>query len=491
MKEHRLSSRYKEIITILGESNHPLRAAEIINLGIPNRTVYNILNKGQRDGLIRVKNSLYELTDKGKNYFHKIQDSNVRKILQKNNQNLNEIQNFFKSISISELKSRFVLKRLYMRFAQTISEMDSKYLSQLVLLYIAEHHPLIFFNSYRKKYTRKIKNKNLLDFINTHLNAVRADIELRESIFNEFKKRINYFTSQIDSPILIELKAKNLPNSSFFILENDVLVCLVDSIVEDLILEKGDLELVWIIKNSRNLIKDSIQHDFLDFLEKEGLLDELITYRYKFKYSEKLTANKKDFLKTVNETIPLFISEVLCKKFFTKTPFSNNYEELTLEPLNSYIYTSAILCDIKENLEQALQVVEEGLKLFPNFYILLVNKGIILGKLYRFSDAIQTIKKGIKYSWDYFKDNEENYKIELINLLKLKMNLLIMNNDYDGAFRVYKTLLKLDPPIISSFIFIKYDRSNQEFSPHQSTVSKLFNEDVKNRLNQFIRELRI
>lgn len=470
MSYRHLSSRYKQIIKILGESNHPLRAVEIINLGIPGRTVYNILEKGQTEGLIKAIDSLYELTDKGKNYFHEIQDLKIQKILRKKYQNLTEIQGFFESESISELRLKFVYKRLFLRFEETISNMDSIYLSQLTLLYIAQHHPLIFFNKEKGKSRRNNKDRNLLNFIYTNFNAVKDDTELLESLVKDFKKRISILVTQIDSPKLIEMKAKKL-KTSFFILENDKLVSIVDSIMEDLILEKMELDLMWTIKNCNELITDDLPNDFLKFLKKLGLLDELITGRYNFKYSKKHT--RKDFLKTINETIPLFISEVLCKKYFTRAPFSNESEERAWEALNSYIYRSAFLCEIEENPERALQIIEEGLKLYPNFYMLLVNQGIILGKLNRFSEGVQIIKKSIEFLNHFFNYDEEDYKIELINLLKLEISLLIHYNDDVGAFRVYRTLLKLDPTIISTLIFIK-DDSNTDFLPIK--VREFFND---------------
>lgn len=477
---YKLSPRYKQIINILGESNHPLRAVEIINLGIPSRTVYNILEKGQIDGVIKAIDSLYELTDKGKNYFHEIQDSKIQKILRKKYQNLTEIQGFFESESISERRLKFVYKRLFLRFEETILNMDSEYLSQLTLLYIAQHHPLIFFNQEKGKSRRNNKDRNLLNFIYTNFRAVQGDTELLESLVKDFKKRISILVTQIDSPKLIELKAKKL-KTSFFILENDKLVSIVDSIMEDLILEKMELDLMWTIKNCNELITDDLPNDFLKFLKKLGLLDELITDRYNFKYSKKHT--RKNFLKTINETIPLFISEVLCKQYFTRAPFSNESEERAWEALNSYIYRSAFLCEIEENPERALQIIEEGLKLYPNFYMLLVNQGIILGKLNRFSEGFQIIKKSIEFLNHFFNYDEEDYKIELINLLKLEISLLLHCNDDDGAFRVYRTLLKLDPTIISTLIFIKFDDVNKHFLPDHSKVREFFNDqNVKKKI---------
>lgn len=137
--------------------------------------------------------------------------------------------------------------------------------------------------------------------------------------------------------------------------------------------------------NYQQLIDEGIAlHDKGDY---EGALK---------KYEEVLAADKNNYLANYEKSFTYFAMQKypesieLCKFLLKLDPANPNTKSVYIN------YGSAL--DNSGDQKQAIKIFDEGIKAFPDFYLLYYNKGLTLSKMEKKEDALKVFETGVQYN---------------------------------------------------------------------------------------------
>ena len=135
-------------------------------------------------------------------------------------------------------------------------------------------------------------------------------------------------------------------------------------------------------------------------LEAEKLVDEGIAYHDKgdfegaiSKYDKALELDKDNLLALAEKALSLLSLHkyddaiIICKKVIEKYPNQNS--------LKNVFVTYGNALDGLKKTDKSIEVYDEGIKIFPEYYLLYFNKGITLSSVKRYDEALLCFQKSV------------------------------------------------------------------------------------------------
>ena len=431
------SPNYSKLIDTLRKYGS-LRYSEIKEIsGINENSLSPLLKKGvEEDRVIEKRENnrikIYNLTKLGFKIYEqseKYEEIKKEKEYQKIIRKCEYFDRFYHSVDSKIKKSA---KNTFL-----ILLMDNnypKYLSRKISWFIANSHPKLFYKN--EEY------QDLSRFIKSHFKAAYFYDDMLFSLRDEFQNAINYITKSKITPRLIEIQIEPKNNKDdeniFYISDSDSIIGEIDTEVEISFSKNNDKK--WIFDNCKmNFNKKN--DEYIQFLNNYGILDKLIwrrIYEYKKSYPDQYS-NFDNYKQDLNQLIKLLISKSQSKEKYTT--LDEPKLEYPFDLLFSYISKIGYIVDIKKEYNKGKKLVNEALKISPQYYHLYVIKAIILYKAYNFNLALKTLEKAMMVLRKNYHDNMELYKNYEMVILKVSLYILISLSKWEEAFEIYEKIL--------------------------------------------------